>query len=99
MNPRRRRGTATQTILGAFKSDKSDKGDLSRVASPAPSTADEHSVFPDEEKRPRSRNRLRKNSSEAVHLNARARQESVTGTPPAVPQYPPPAIPVEGGMF
>ncbi|CAI7613373.1 unnamed protein product [Penicillium viridicatum] len=99
MNPRRRRGTATQTILGAFKSDKSDKGDLSRVASPAPSTADEHSVFPDEEKRPRSRNRLRKTSSEAVHLNARARQESVTGTPPAVPQYPPPAIPVEGGMF
>lgn len=99
MNPRRRRGTATQTILGAFKSDKTDKNDLSRVASPAPSTADEHSVFPDEEKRPRSRNRLRKTSSEAANLNARARQESVTGTPPAVPQYPPPAIPVDGGMF
>lgn len=96
MNPRRRRGTATQTILGAFKSDKTD---LSRVASPVPSASDEHSVFPDEEKRPRSRNRLRKTSSEGVNLNARARQASVTGTPPAVPQYPPPAIPVDGGMF
>ncbi|KAJ6179548.1 hypothetical protein N7519_010009 [Penicillium mononematosum] len=96
MNPRRRRGTATQTILGAFKSDKNDS---SRVASPVPSAGDEHSVFPDEEKRPRSRNRLRKTSSEAGNLNARARQGSMTGTPPAIPQYPPPAIPVEGGMF
>ncbi|CAG7996416.1 unnamed protein product [Penicillium nalgiovense] len=96
MNPRRRRGTATQTILGAFKSEKNDS---SRVASPAPSAGDEHSIFPDEEKRPRSRNRIRKTSSEAGNLNARARQGSVTGTPPAVPQYPPPAIPIEGGML
>lgn len=96
MNPRRRRGTATQTILGAFKSDKNDS---SRVSSPAPSAGDEHSVFPDEEKRPRSRNRLRKTSSESGNLNARARQGSMTGTPPAVPHYPPPAIPVDGGMF
>ncbi|KAK4867672.1 hypothetical protein LT330_001182 [Penicillium expansum] len=96
MNPRRRRGTATQTILGAFKSDKND---LSRVASPVPSPGDEHSVFPDEEKRPRSRNRLRKTSSEGGNLNARARQGSMTSTPPAVPQYPPPAVPVDGGMF
>ncbi|KAF4766778.1 hypothetical protein HAV15_010784 [Penicillium sp. str.  len=70
---------------------------------PPPSPGNRHSnhlgVFPDEEKRPRSRNRLRKTSSEGVNLNARARQASVTGTPPAVPQYPPPAIPVDGGMF
>ncbi|OGE53445.1 hypothetical protein PENARI_c007G03210 [Penicillium arizonense] len=96
MNPRRRRGTATQTILGAFKSDKHES---SRVASPAPSTMEEHSVFPDDESRPRSRNRLRKTSSESGNLNARARQESRSGSPPAVPQYPPPAIPVDGGMF
>ncbi|KAJ6169285.1 hypothetical protein N7497_002128 [Penicillium chrysogenum] len=64
-----------------------------------PGAGDEHSVFPDEEKRPQSRNRLRKTSSEAGNLNARARQGSMTGTPPAIPQYPPPAIPVEGGMF
>ncbi|KAJ5143839.1 uncharacterized protein N7515_002626 [Penicillium bovifimosum] len=100
MNPRRRRGTATQTILHAFKSDKHDS---SRVSSPVPSASEEQSVFPDDEKRSRSRSRtrLRKNSSSdgSGNLNARARQESMTGTVPAVPQYPPPAIPVEGGMF
>jgi hypothetical protein len=96
MNPRRRRGTATQTILGAFKSDKHDS---SRVASPGPGNMEEQSVFPDEESRPRSRTRLRKTSSESGNLNARARQESRSGSPPAVPQYPPPAIPVDGGMF
>ncbi|KAJ5194138.1 hypothetical protein N7472_006604 [Penicillium cf. griseofulvum] len=96
MNPRRRRGTATQTILGAFKSDKND---LSRVASPVPSPAEEQSGFLDDEKRPRSRNRLRKTSSEGVNLHGRSRQGSMHGSPPAVPQYPPPAIPVDGGMF
>jgi hypothetical protein len=100
MNPRRRRGTATQTILHAFKSDKHDS---SRVSSPAPSVSEEPSVFPDDEKRSRSRSRtrLRKNSSSdgSGNLNARARQESMSGTVPAVPQYPPPSIPVEGGMF
>ncbi|KAJ5747559.1 uncharacterized protein N7511_009255 [Penicillium nucicola] len=96
MNPRRRRGTATQTILGAFKIDKHDS---SRVASPAPSTTEEQSVFPDDESRPRSRNRLRKTSSEGGNLNARARQESRPSSPPAVPQYPPPAVPADGGMF
>ncbi|KAJ5172589.1 hypothetical protein N7492_005182 [Penicillium capsulatum] len=95
MNPRRRRGT--QTILGAFKSEKSDS---SRVSSPAPSITDETSVFPDDEKRPRSRNRLRKSSSEGGSLNARARQEAMADhVAPAVPHYPPPAIPVDGGMF
>ncbi|OQD97854.1 hypothetical protein PENVUL_c080G08265 [Penicillium vulpinum] len=103
MNPRRRRGTATQTILSAFKSDKSDS---SRVTSPVPSAMDEQSFFPeqsgfiDDEKRPRSRNRLRKTtSSEGGNLTGRSRQGSMTGTPPAVPQYPPPAIPINGGMF
>jgi hypothetical protein len=92
MNPRRRRGT---TILSAFKSDKHE----SRVSSPAPSISDEQSYFPDDEKRPRSRNRLRKVSSEGGNLNAKARQEAMASPAPAVPQYPPPAIPVNGGMF
>ncbi|KAJ5787751.1 hypothetical protein N7457_002741 [Penicillium paradoxum] len=96
MNPRRRRGTATQTILGAFKSDRQD---TSRVGSPTPSYGEEQSSFPDDEKRPRSRSRLRKSSSEGGNLHARARQASMSGAPPAVPQYPPPAIPVDGGMF
>ncbi|KAJ5725577.1 uncharacterized protein N7483_006934 [Penicillium malachiteum] len=82
MNPRRRRGT--QTILSAFKPE-------SRVSSPAPSVSDEHSVFPDDEKHPQSRSRLRKKSIEG--------QEAMLSPAPAIPQYPPPAIPVDGGMF
>ena len=94
MNPRRRRGT--QTILNAFKTDKSD---LSRVSSPVPSIGDEHSIFPDDEKHPIARNRLRKMSSEGGNLNARARQDAMAGPAPAVPQYPPTAIAADGGMF
>lgn len=96
MNPRRRRGT--QTILSAFKGDKHESA---RAASPAPSISDEHSVSPDDEKRPRSRSRsrLRKTSSEGGSLSSRARQDAMAGPPPAIPQYPPPAIPVDGGMF
>ncbi|KAJ5814341.1 uncharacterized protein N7503_001091 [Penicillium pulvis] len=86
MNPRRRRGT--QTILSAFKAD-------SRVSSPAPSINDEQSVFPDDEKRPRSRSRLRKKSIEG---GERARQEAMSPVPD-IPHYPPPAVPVDGGMF
>ncbi|CAG7958173.1 unnamed protein product [Penicillium olsonii] len=95
MNPRRRRGTATQTILSAFKHDKAE----SRAASPAPTMPEDHPIFSDEEKRPQSRNRLRKMSSEGSNLHARARQESNPGNPPAIPHYPPPSIPVDGGMF
>ncbi|KAJ5305267.1 uncharacterized protein N7443_004927 [Penicillium atrosanguineum] len=95
MNPRRRRGT--QTFISAFKHDSS------RVSSPAPSISDEHSVFPDDETRPRSnsrsRNRLRKTSSEGGSMNVRARQEAMADPVPAVPSYPPPAIPADGGMF
>ncbi|KAJ5112431.1 hypothetical protein N7532_000476 [Penicillium argentinense] len=94
MNPRRRRGT--QTIMSAFRTDKHDS---SRAASPAPSLGEEHTSFMEDEKRPPSRNRLRKTSSAGGSLNARARQEAMAGPAPAVPQYPPPAIPVDGGMF
>ncbi|KAJ5273041.1 hypothetical protein N7478_008166 [Penicillium angulare] len=89
MNPRRRRGT--QTILSAFKPDSS------RVSSPAPSISDETSAFAfDDEKRPRSRSRLRKKSIEGGD-----RERVAMSPPPAlpVPHYPPPAIPVNGGMF
>ncbi|KAJ6108510.1 hypothetical protein N7523_009833 [Penicillium sp. IBT 18751x] len=95
MNPRRRRGT--QTFINAFKHDSS------RVSSPAPSISDEHSVFADFETRPRSssrsRNRLRKTSSEGGSMNVRARQEAMADPVPAIPSYPPPAIPADGGMF
>ncbi|KAJ5604763.1 hypothetical protein N7510_009917 [Penicillium lagena] len=90
-NPRRR---GTQTIIDAFKSDKTE----SRISSPFPAV-DEQSTFQDEEKRPRSRNRLRKMSSEGASMHGRARKDSRSGSAPAVPAYPPPAIPVDGGMF
>lgn len=95
MNPRRRRQTTTQTILGAIKGEKPE----------APPNAswgpDEHSTFSDEgERRPKSRHRLRKTSSEGGNLNAKARQQAMNAAPPpAMPTYPPPQVPMEGGMF
>ncbi|KAB8073469.1 hypothetical protein BDV29DRAFT_191718 [Aspergillus leporis] len=102
MNPRRRRQTTTQTILGAIRGEKYES---QYAPSYAPSTAssvmgDEHSTFSDEgEKRPRTRNRLRKTSSEGGDLNAKARHQLMNGPPPAMPPYPPPQVPMEGGMF
>ncbi|KAL3475813.1 hypothetical protein BJX99DRAFT_228996 [Aspergillus californicus] len=95
MNPRRRRQTTTQTILGAFKADKHDAQPMpfpDREAGP------EQSTFSDEgEKRPRPRNRLRKISSEGGEMNARLRQTMSSAPPP--PAYPPPQVPMDGGMF
>ncbi|KAL4871930.1 hypothetical protein BDV12DRAFT_163385 [Aspergillus spectabilis] len=98
MNPRRRRQTTTQTILGAFKGDKHDfpiplprpNGDLPQ----------EHSTFDDEtEKRSRPRNRLRKISSEGGELNSiRARQTISASASPAPTAYQP-RVPMDGGMF
>lgn len=106
MNPRRRRQTTTQTILGAIRGDKyeSQYAQSQYAPSIAPSTAgsaaEEYSTFSDEgERRPRTRNRLRKTSSEGGDLNAKARHQLMTGPPPAMPAYPPPQVPMEGGMF
>ncbi|KAL4979833.1 hypothetical protein BDW66DRAFT_82854 [Aspergillus desertorum] len=99
MNPRRRRQTTTQTILGAFKSQPDYE----------PSQAQERSTFDDEgQKRSRSRsrprNRLRKVSSEQGELNAgavsMARQSIAPGasaSPSSIPYQP--RIPMDGGMF
>ncbi|GAB1200066.1 hypothetical protein APSETT444_009432 [Aspergillus pseudonomiae] len=111
MNPRRRRQTTTQTILGAIRGDKyesqyvpSQYAPSQYAPSTAPSTAgsvvEEYSTFSDEgERRPRTRNRLRKTSSEGGDLNAKARHQLMTGPPPAMPAYPPPQVPMDGGMF
>lgn len=99
MNPRRRRQTTTQTILGAIKGDKHEPY---YAASTASTPMDENSTFSDEgERRPKSRhNKLRKTSSEGGNLNAKARQQqALSETPPAMPAYPPPPVPMEGGMF
>ena len=109
MNPRRRRQTTTQTILGAFKGDKHDSQASSTEHTPSGSgrgTPDERSAFDEFERRPLSRSRLRKISSEGGSLNAKARQEILTAGPPPPlpyppPQHPPPGIPanMDGGMF
>ncbi|KAE8380699.1 hypothetical protein BDV26DRAFT_279324 [Aspergillus bertholletiae] len=108
MNPRRRRQTTTQTILGAIRGDKYDSQYAPSQYAPsqyyAPSTtgsaAEEYSTFSDEgERRPRTRNRLRKTSSEGGDLNAKARHQLMSGPPPAMPAHPPPQVPLDGGMF
>ncbi|GKZ72073.1 hypothetical protein AnigIFM60653_007481 [Aspergillus niger] len=100
MNPRRRRQTTTQTILGALKGERHES---QYAPSLDAAMMEETSNFSDDgEKRPRSRARLRKTSSEGGNLNAKARQQLqhlMSEAPPAVPSYPPPKIPMDGGMF
>ncbi|KAM5439246.1 hypothetical protein MferCBS31731_004667 [Microsporum ferrugineum] len=98
MNPRRKRQTTTQTILGALKvSSPPDRADpyhhqqqnQNHPPHPsAPRRSEEHSTFSDDEKRPRARQRLRKISSEGGNLNAKARHHLMNGASPALP--PPP---------
>ncbi|KAL4914707.1 hypothetical protein BDW62DRAFT_189887 [Aspergillus aurantiobrunneus] len=108
MNPRRRRQTTTQTILGAFKNDKHESHPMPTPlpraqAQPEPELPQEHSAFEDDgEKRSRSRprNRLRKISSEGGEMNAavRTRQPASASASPAPTPYQP-RIPMDGGMF
>ncbi|OJD16077.1 hypothetical protein AJ78_03710 [Emergomyces pasteurianus Ep9510] len=102
MNPRRRRQTTTQTLINAFKgSDKHDQG-AAMPSSSTPTTPmddHQHNLFSDEEKRvPRPRQKLRKISSEGGNLNAKARQQLMNSSSPALPQFPK-KVPMEGGMF
>ncbi|PWY73696.1 hypothetical protein BO70DRAFT_341734 [Aspergillus heteromorphus CBS 117.55] len=98
MNPRRRRQTTTQTILGALKGERHES---QYAPSMDGAMAEETSNFSDDgEKRPRSRARLRKTSSEGGNLNAKARHQLMSMVDaPAVPAYPPPKVPMDGGMF
>ncbi|EEH44074.2 uncharacterized protein PADG_00363 [Paracoccidioides brasiliensis Pb18] len=100
MNPRRRRQTTTQTFLSAFKGSDYHRHDQSPMPYSNPTTPNiEQSIFSDEEKRPpRPRQRLRKISSEGGNLNAKARQQLMNSSSPALPQYPR-KVPMEGAMF
>lgn len=92
MNPRRRRTTATQTIIGALKGEKP-------LVPPVRTGNEERSTFSDEdEKLPLSRARLRKTSSEGGSLNARARQQAMMAPSPAMSHLQNPTS-VEGGMI
>ena len=96
MNPRRRRQTTTQTILGALKGF--EKNDAAVLPPPNNKPVAEASTFSDEDKRSRPRQRLRKTSSEGGNLNAKARQQAMMASSPALPRFPK-QVPVEGGMF
>ncbi|KAL2363632.1 hypothetical protein RJZ56_003413 [Blastomyces dermatitidis] len=113
MNPRRRRQTTTQTFINAFKSsDRYDQPSM--PGSNPTGLMDEQlhqqqyhqhhshnnhqSIFSEEEKRPRPRQKLRKISSEGGNLNAKARQQLMNNSSPALPQLPK-KLPMEGGMF
>ncbi|PGH33941.1 hypothetical protein GX50_03262 [[Emmonsia] crescens] len=101
MNPRRRRQTTTQTLINAFKgSDRHDQLAMpsSNPTSPLDEQHHQQSLFSDEEKRPRPRQKLRKISSEGGNLNAKARQQLMNNSSPALPQFPK-KVPMEGGMF
>ncbi|RDW90689.1 uncharacterized protein DSM5745_02464 [Aspergillus mulundensis] len=100
MNPRRRRQTTTQTILGAFKSQPEYE----------PYEGRERSTFDDNEgqkrsrSRSRPRNRLRKVSSEQGELNAAAAAMARQSMAPSAITSPSPTpyqprIPMDGGMF
>lgn len=108
MNPRRRRPTATQTIIGVLRGDH-HRSDAHHAPPASPSTAGpvhEQSDFCDNnsddgnDMQARLRNRLRKSSSEGVSLGARAaRPDLGSGAPaPSVPMVPR-KVPVQGGMF
>ena len=94
MNPRRRRQTTTQTIIGALKGDKHN---LIPVP-PSDEGMNERSTFSDDdEKKTVVRQKLRKTSSEGGNLNSRIRQQTRMATSPAVPQLPTPTT--VGGMI
>ncbi|KAL1861933.1 hypothetical protein Plec18170_000757 [Paecilomyces lecythidis] len=89
MNPRRRRQTTTQTILGALKGEKHEHPPV-----PPSNHSEERSTFSDEGERfPKVLNRLRNISSEGSSLHGKARKDS------AAPQQSPGSLRPGGGMF
>uniref|UniRef100_A0A093VDV4 Microtubule-actin cross-linking factor 1 n=1 Tax=Talaromyces marneffei PM1 TaxID=1077442 RepID=A0A093VDV4_TALMA len=108
MNPRRRRTTATQTILGAIR------GDLPQTPPAVGSSHDDerrtnyppninnmnnnyninHQAAGPMESLPT----LRKMHSESGPMNSRARQQAMMAVTPTMPNYPP-ATEIQGGMI
>jgi hypothetical protein len=76
-----------------------------QVSPPTVTPTEDRTTFSDDgESKPKSRQRLRKTSSEGGNLNARARQAIFAAPSPAMPEPSPisadaPAKSVEGGMF
>jgi hypothetical protein len=101
VNPRRRQ---TRTIFGNLLGKKDEYDEIHSMPSATQST-EEMSMFSADEgdMKSRTRQKLRKSSSEGGNLNARARQAAQAASSPAVPAFPagagsPPRL-GEGGMF
>jgi hypothetical protein len=93
MNPRRRRQTTAQTLMGALKGDRPEMHHPTM-------TEEQRSLSDGVDKAQKPRNRLRKSSSEGGQMNAMARQEAMNDSSPPVPQpqYPQ-NMPMDGGMI
>ena len=113
MSPRRRRPTTTQTLFAAPGNDKMEMNPGLPTMPESPNRPhhqfEDRSTFSDdgEQRQYKQRARLRKTSSEGGNLNARARQQAMMASSPAIPRFPPgigyskppPAHAMNGGMF
>jgi hypothetical protein len=101
VNPRRRQ---TRGMFGVLMGRKDEFDDIHSMPLATQSTEEMSTFSADEgETKPKSRQKLRKSSSEGGNLNARARQAAVTSPSPAMPgpfaASGSPPRPLEGGMF
>lgn len=101
VNPKRRQ---TRAIFGTLMGKKDEYEEIHSMPSATQST-EEMSTFSADESdlKSKTRQKLRKSSSEGGNLNARARQVAQAAPSPAVPAFPtgsgsPPRI-ADGGMF
>ena len=101
VNPRRRQ---TRAMFGFGRKEEIEE--LHALPAATQSTEEMSTFSADEGDKPRSRQKLRKSSSEGGNLNARARQAAFAAPSPALPTgtFPPgsgspPRRPAEGGMF
>jgi len=116
MNPRRRRPTTTATTQNPFAAPGNGQMEMNAGLPSMPESPnrphhqfEERSTFSDEgeQRQFRQRARLRKTSSEGGNLNAKARQQAMMASSPAIPRFPPsigyskppPAHALNGGMF
>ena len=98
INPRRqRRTTTTQHIFGFGRTERVEAPPLQTTNS---EPYEERSTFSADEgePRPKSRQRLRKTSSEGGNLAAKARQQAMMAPSPAMPHFPQ-EVAVPGRMF
>lgn len=101
VNPRRRQ---TRAMFGALMGRKDDYDEMHSLPAATQSTEEMSTFSADEgEFKPKTREKLRKSSSEGGNLNVRVRQATIATPSPALPGFPhgsgSPPRHVEGAMF